>query len=282
MENYSCVKKRFVEYINNVINKNKVSHAYLIELDNYDSDLNYVYNFIKMIFTNLSYEDLEKSDEKILKLIDNGDFPDIYVVSSDTSFIQKNDLLELKKEFNNKSLYGNKKIYIIKEAEKLNVSSANTILKFLEEPSDDIYAFLLTDNRYHIIETILSRCVVFSLKEKYIDYEINDDILNFLDLVLCPYNYFIKYNIFVKNSNYDKKYIKSIFLQLESVILDYLSSNENLDSQVLSIFSNYDKKYLLSLVSIIEMELPKLNYNVNFKLWMDSFFSKLIGVGCFD
>ena len=62
MENYSCVKKRFVEYINNVINKNKVSHAYLIELDNYDSDLNYVYNFIKMIFTNLSYEDLEKSD----------------------------------------------------------------------------------------------------------------------------------------------------------------------------------------------------------------------------
>ena len=54
---------------------------------------------------------------------------------------------------------------IIKETEKLNASSANTILKFLEEPEDGIIAILLTDNRYHVLDTILSRCQILSLKE---------------------------------------------------------------------------------------------------------------------
>ena len=39
--------------------------------------------------------------------------------------------------------------YIIKNAERLNPSSANTILKFLEEPEDNIIAILLTNNRYN-------------------------------------------------------------------------------------------------------------------------------------
>ena len=53
-----------------------------------------------------------------------------------------------------------------KEADKLNMSSANTILKFLEEPEDDIVAILVANNRYAVIETILSRCQVLSLKNK--------------------------------------------------------------------------------------------------------------------
>ena len=41
--------------------------------------------------------------------------------------------MSLQKEYHNTSLLGNKRIYIIMHAECLNASSANTILKFIEE-----------------------------------------------------------------------------------------------------------------------------------------------------
>ena len=43
------------------------------------------------------------------------------------------------------------------------VSSANTILKFLEEPAPNIVAILLTKNIYQVLETIVSRCQIISL-----------------------------------------------------------------------------------------------------------------------
>ena len=50
--------------------------------------------------------------------------------------------------------------------EKLNVSAANSILKFLEEPADNIIAILITNNIYQVLETIISRCQIISLKNQ--------------------------------------------------------------------------------------------------------------------
>ena len=61
-------------------------------------------------------------------------------------WIKKEQLLELQEEFMTKGLLTSKKIYIITDATKLNTSSANSILKFLEEPADNIIAILLADN----------------------------------------------------------------------------------------------------------------------------------------
>ena len=201
MDLLSDVKKLYIDYINNVVVNKKFSHAYLIELDNYDSDMKYVYIFIKMLICNISYDDLLKSDNNIIKLIDDGNYPDITIVSSDTSVIKKSAIIDLQREFNNKSLLNNYKIYIIKEAEKLNGSSANTILKFLEEPEDNIIAFLLTDNRFHVIDTILSRCQVLSLKESKYNYIFNDELFDFIGYLLKPNNFFISYNELVKNTS---------------------------------------------------------------------------------
>lgn len=59
-------------------------------------------------------------------------------------WIKKDQLLDLQSEFNNKAFEGNKKIYIIRSAEKMNVQTANSILKFWKI-IDDI-AILITDN----------------------------------------------------------------------------------------------------------------------------------------
>lgn len=279
MDLLSGVKKLYIDYINNVVVNKKFSHAYLIELDNYDSDMKYVYIFIKMLICNISYDDLLKSDDNIIKLIDDGNYPDITIVSSDTSVIKKSAIIDLQREFNNKSLLNNYKIYIIKEAEKLNGSSANTILKFLEEPEDNIIAFLLTDNRFHVIDTILSRCQVLSLNESKYNYIFNDELFDFIGYLLKPNNFFISYNELVKNKYSDKNNFKNLLVNSEKVFLDYIANykNSEFNVDIANLLSNYSIEYLINIISIIEEYLVKLDYNVNYKLWVDSLFSKLIG-----
>ena len=278
MEVQATVKERFIKYIDSVIDNNKISHAYLIELDDYDKDFTYVMTFIKMILCNCSYEELEKADQQIIHLIDTNQYPDIYTISSETSVINKNMISDLQKEFVNKSMLDNKRIYIIKEAEKLNASSANTILKFLEEPEDDIIAFLITDNRYHIIDTIMSRCQILSLKENnYID-TIDDELLDIIDIIIHPQQYFLKYNDVSKTLFSDKLFIKNRLSDVEKVLLMVLSNQVPEEHQnILDLLKDKKSNDLVSILSIIEDELPKLNFNVNLKLWCDSFFSHLIG-----
>ena len=56
-----------------------------------------------------------------------------------------------------------KRIYIIKECDKMNLQTANSILKFLEEPADNIIAILMTNNISKLLETIVSRCQLIRL-----------------------------------------------------------------------------------------------------------------------
>ena len=278
MGELSYVKQNYIRYIDSIVKNNKISHAYLIEVGNYEEDLSYVYTFIKMILCGLTYEELLKSDNKIINLVDTGNYPDISIVSSDTSVINKSLITGLQKEFSNKSLLDGKRIYIIQEAEKLNASSANTILKFLEEPEEDIVAFLITNNRYHIIETILSRCQILSLKEEHFNVNVDDNFSDFLDAVVHPNNFFMRYNSYIKDLFSEKAVFKEKLMEVENVILSYLSSEEGIFEEDISfILDRVEKKELIRVVSIIEDELPKLDFNVNYKLWIDSFFSKLIG-----
>lgn len=223
--------------------------------------------------------DISNSDNKIIKLVDDNNYPDITVVSSETSIIKKSSIIELQKEFNNKSLFNNYKIYIIKEVEKLNGYSANTILKFLEEPEDNIIAFLLTDNRFHVIDTILSRCQILSLKESSYDYSFDDDKIDFLNYILNPEDFFINYNELIKNKYPDKLIFKDMLINSEKIILDYISCSDDkkINNDINILLSKYDNRKLIGIISIIEDYLVKLEFNINYKLWVDSLFSSLIG-----
>ena len=277
----SIVKKNFIKYINGIIAYNRVSHVYLIEVDNYDTDMDYVLMFIKMILLNMSYEEVINSKNKIVNLIDTGNYPDVTCISTDASVIKKSFLINLKKDFNNKSLFNNNKVYIIKQAEKLNDSAANTILKFLEEPEDNIIAFLLTDNRYHVLDTIISRCQLLSLKDNdYVnDSTADSSTIDLMEMVFEPRNFFINYNSFIKESFSEKELLKNSLIYIENIILNYISSDDSND--LFTDFYNLLKRYsidkCINCISIIEDELPKLSFNVNYKLWLDSFFSRLIG-----
>ena len=279
MENRSIIKDNFINYIDSLVINNKISHAYLIEVDNYDEDLKYIYDFIKMILINCKYEDLDSNND-IVKLVDSNNYPDIRVISTETSNIKKNQLIELQDEYKNKSLLDNKRIYIILEAEKLNDSAANTMLKFLEEPEDDIIAFLVTNNRYHVINTLLSRCQILSIKEDSFDIEIDDTFMDLLNVLINPRNFFINYNDFSTNIFIDKVVTKNLFIKVENIILNYLEAkytSKKFNENIFTILDKKSEKDLLNMISILEDELQKLEFNVNLKIWLCSLFSKFIG-----
>ncbi len=59
---------------------------------------------------------------------------------------------------------GGRKVYLIDEAEKMNVSAQNALLKTLEEPPEYAVILLLTENRDAMLPTILSRCTELPLR----------------------------------------------------------------------------------------------------------------------
>ncbi len=279
MSQMSLIKKNYINYINHVVKNNKISHAYLVELENYDEDFQYILDFIKMILTNCSYEKVHSINNPIFHLIDEGDFLDVHIIEPDGNNIKKNQIIELQNEYNNKSLLNGKRIYIIKDAEKMNLFSANTMLKFLEEPEDDIIAFLVTKNRYLIIETILSRCQIITLKENNILFSSDKNVLDLLKCVINPYDFFIKYKN-ILDIYPDKILISDNLKIVESIIISFINDKYDitnlLDKDVISLFTGINDNVLLGKISILEEELSKLDFNVNYKLWLDSLFSKLI------
>lgn len=162
------------------LKNNKLVQAYLF----YHDDINYLMEYAKVFtkeiicFTN--------KNEQILKSIDNETYSELKIVCPDGNFIKKEQLLELQNSVMNKPVLGDKIVYIIKSCDKLNSSSANSILKFLEEPADDIIAILLTDNINNVIPTILSRCQVINLNKVVVDNNYTTSEL--LNLVINTYD----------------------------------------------------------------------------------------------
>lgn len=156
MSQYDDLKKLF----NTISEKNKVGHAFLFNVDdNYDTSL--AINFIKEILKN----DITDSSlyDKFLYQLDHNTFPDLIIIKSFDKVIKKEQILNIKNEMNEKSINSGKQFYIIEYAENLNASSANALLKFLEEPDDEIIAILITKNINKVISTIVSRCQIVNL-----------------------------------------------------------------------------------------------------------------------
>ena len=74
------------------------------------------------------------------------------------AFITVNAIREVRRESSMSSFEAGKKIFIISEAEKMNASASNALLKVLEEPPAETLFFLTTTRIDQLLPTIISRC----------------------------------------------------------------------------------------------------------------------------
>lgn len=285
---------------------NKISHAYLFETNEYYDYKNFIISFVKDIICNNIDDNLK---DNICKQIDNNEYIELKIINPQGLQIKKEEMLNLQDEFKNKPIEGKKKIYIINNAEKLNSSSANTILKFLEEPEEDIIAILVTSNRYQIIDTILSRCQLIALinTKKMVSSstfeKINNLVYNNSNLLeenqkkeqlehtidfISFYEEKKQEAILFSNTEFMQYFITrdAVVNAFEIMKLFYLDSLKFITNTKIEIFDDYQEKILivsrkntvLSLIFKIKKiikYIEKIKYNVNINLLIDRFIIEL-------
>lgn len=74
--------------------------------------------------------------------------------------IGNDEALEIIKKLSIKSYEGGYKILIIWQAEKMNASSANKLLKLIEEPPEKTLIILIVEDESQLLQTIRSRCQI--------------------------------------------------------------------------------------------------------------------------
>lgn len=116
------------------------------------------------------------------KTFDEDNNPDIIYVTHQKKDITVSDVREqIVKNITLKPYRNRYKIFIIPEADKMNVLAQNAFLKTLEEPPEYGIFLLLCENYNKFLVTILSRCIMFKLHP--LPYNIvSDYLVNNLDI----------------------------------------------------------------------------------------------------
>lgn len=251
-----------------IYRENKFAHAYLFETNNVENCYQKVIELIKkMLCSNEYAEKCHKCE--ICHLIDEGNIPSIITIEPDGKKIKKDAIEDLKKVFSLMPSYIPYNIYIIKYPEKMNDTAFNKMLKFLEEPEDNILGFYITDNKDNIASTIISRCEVV----KYFLGN-NKQLIDSLDDELKTLILNISQEYFEKI----EKRASNLLWYNSSVILKTLNTSEQIVCLLNLLYNKYEtklhqkgSKLILAKMKVIAKYLEQLNYNVNISLLLDSF-----------
>ena len=159
-ENQPIIYQTFV----NAFNKHTLSHAYLL-VGNPGTPLYEVAQYLAKSILCDEPSPLACDNCITCLRIDSDNYPDIIKLDGSKATIKKEDVLNIESRFE-KTAFETKgiMIYIVNLVENMTVESVNSILKFLEEPESEIYAFLTTNNVNNVLPTIVSRCQVLPLK----------------------------------------------------------------------------------------------------------------------
>ncbi|MCZ0717906.1 DNA polymerase III subunit delta' [Aerococcus kribbianus] len=97
---------------------------------------------------------------QICQRIQNGDYADFLTIAPEEQSLKVDQIRQLKQELTISPMEGDYKIFVINQAQTMTASAANSLLKFIEEPSLNMLIFLITPNRDALLPTIQSRCQV--------------------------------------------------------------------------------------------------------------------------
>lgn len=234
------MKEENIKYLSNVIDENKLSHAFLVESNNYEDVMNSVFKLFlqkKMIF---NIDDIENNiSVRILKPIDN--------------LIDKDQILNLQEFLATMSFDGYYKLFFILNAGLMNEQSVNKLLKVLEEPNEKVVGFLISDNANELLPTLISRCQVLKNDIDVCNVTVDEDIFN----NLCKFKNFnfedyIKFKVVI--SKLDKMVINNLFIKY----LAYLNSENDIFYLKVNDFLN------------------NIRYNVNIDLALDKLYFESI------
>lgn len=272
-------QKQFFDNIISMINNNKLTHAYLIETNNFYNKKEVIDKLVSILY---SYPNLISIEQ----IKNEGNYIEINP-DNNSSIIKKGQILEIQEKFMTKSLNNKPRIYVINDADKLNDQASNSLLKFLEEPEPGIIGILVVDSRYRVLETLLSRCQIFSLINNNIEYQFENMelTLNFIKTLETSGTHTISIlPIICNNEYYTRDKWLDIFKSMQiiyhqalrkkvgvsfqndlSEIADFINQNNSIDS-------------IVNKIDVLTKQIDKLIYNLNVNLMLDQFIINFTGV----
>lgn len=249
---------------------NRISHAFLICNTNFDN----LKDDLEVILSDYFFHDK-------INILEN---LDVYIIRPENGKIVKEEIIKLQEEFKNFSQINENRVYIIDGAEKMNDYAANSLLKFLEEPEQNIYAFLITSNIMKVLETIKSRCQVIMLKttvssdfndipneslDSYIEFIVKFEKLR-EKVIAYLYDYFAKKEEKenIKNFVMIAKYFYRDVLNYK--LLKKVEHFTQYSDKIEAIASKRTEKYLTNILMVLSKEENNLEYNLNLGLYLDN------------
>lgn len=240
------------------------SHAYMFNTNNLDflkKDLNVL---LKNILCMKTYNESCKEDCNICHLFNSNSLPNYIDVYPDGLQIKKEDVENIKEKFNKKTLYGKYNIYVINNCDLLNDKSSNGLLKFLEEPVDNVLGFLITDNIERVLPTIRSRCEIVNvlynttqeISENY-QRSIEDFMFYISDV---NKNVSLVYDVVFKDTSYNRR----DFCNIIKILIEQLQ--ESIVDNNIAYLNNISIGKKIDMMDLLKNTLTKLESNVNIEV----------------
>ncbi|MCK6255106.1 DNA polymerase III subunit delta' [Fictibacillus sp. KIGAM418] len=161
-EQLSERQPRAVKTLTNSVKKDRLAHAYVFEGGHGTGKMDMALQLAKTFLCRETTSVEPCGECKDCKRIDSGNHPDVHIVQPEGQSIKIDQIRGLQKEFAYHGMESDKKVYIVEHSDRMTVQAANSLLKFLEEPTSSTIAFLLTEQVHRLLETILSRSQVVS------------------------------------------------------------------------------------------------------------------------
>jgi len=173
--------------------------------------------------------------------IDNDTYADLIVIDGKGQAIKKGEIEKMQERFSLSSIEDNaKKIYIIHLIEHATSEAVNSLLKFLEEPNEDIYAIITTENISNVLPTIISRCLNMRLnrasKEELVVEVLKQDIALEDALILSSFNGSV--------GLIEECYVNSKYVSLKDVVVELF--HEYVDNHNILYFAEVEISELVS------------------------------------
>ncbi len=263
------------EVFNELLNRyheNKMSHAFLLETNDYEQCTNDVISFIKAINCSNDYsKDCDIANCNICSLIDNRNLPSFIWIDPDGTQIKKSQIQEVIERFQTMPIFSKYNVYVINQCDKLNSASANSLLKFLEEPEDNIVGIYVTNNKMNVISTIRSRC-----QEYNIYYDLEKDSFKYSDIVVKYLNSVYKNDdavLFnkVEAINYFSERTEWIDFFKEMLFIFYSFLKNNSNSFDITLLYELPRDIIINIIDLIETVLKYIQSNGNIELILDKF-----------
>ena len=262
-------EKEYIDLLNRY-EKNNLPNSILIHGLSGIGKRTFLNKLVKNII-NIEFKD--NNVDHHLNLFKNNTHPNIKIIEkeidSKTGKIKTNITIDqirrLKTFLNSTSIIQNSsKIVIIDSADYLNISSANSMLKILEEPKENTYIFLISNQISLLLPTIRSRCLKIKFNthnltnftniiKDNIDGLSNEEINFYFELTYGSPGTTILY--------YNNDFLDIFQLSIKCLLSNDLDDDKINLSNILSKLTNDEFNNYLSMLKFILIVANKLKVN---------------------